>query len=162
MLTKGTKEDLLELDKLAVLVINDMTKSLIPQWKLDYPRLKHFEGDVLNQSIYLFKDKGKIVGSCTILPENDPAYKTINSWLKDNSLVIHRMFVHPEYRNIGVAKAFIDKAVELCKIGKYESIKIDTHLDNYKMRKFLKKYGFIELDYLKTIDRLAYEFVVED
>jgi len=34
MLTKGKKEDLLELDKLAVLVINDMKKSLIPQWEL--------------------------------------------------------------------------------------------------------------------------------
>jgi GNAT superfamily N-acetyltransferase len=162
MLTKGKNKDLLEIDKLAVLVINDMKKSLIPQWELSYPRFKDFEKDVLNESIYLYKIDGIIVGSCTILPENDPPYKTIDSWMKDKSLVIHRMLVHPLYRNEGIAKAFIDNAILLCKKEKYESIKIDTHLENYKMRNFLKKNGFIELDYLETIDRIAYELVVED
>ena len=162
MLTNGTKEDLRKLDELAILVINDMKKSLIPQWELDYPRLINFAGDVVSKSIYIYKDNGKIVGSCTVLPENDPPYKTIDSWIKNNSLVIHRMLVHPEYRKLGIAKAFIDNAVMLCKQGKYESIKIDTHLENYKMRNFLKKNGFIELDYLESIDRLAYELVVED
>ena len=162
MLTNGTNEDLIELDELAVLVIKDMKKSLIPQWEFNYPRLKNFESDVLSNSIYIYKDNGKIVGTCTILPENDPPYKTIDTWIKNNSLVIHRILVHPDYRKLGVAKAFIDKAIMLCKKGGYESIKIDTHLENYKMRNFLKKNGFIELDYLETIDRLAYELVVEE
>ena len=162
MLTNGTLEDLNELDELAVLVINDMKKSLIPQWELDYPRYNNFLGDVKTKSLYLFKVNGKIVGSCTVLPENDPPYKTIDSWIKNKSLVIHRMLVHPSYRKEGIAKVFIDNAIKLCKERKYESIKTDTHLENYKMRNFLKKNGFIELDYLETIDRLAYEFVVED
>lgn len=162
MLTNGKKEDLKELDELAVLVINDMKKSLIPQWELNYPRLNNFKIDVMNKSIYIFKEHGKIVGSCTVLPENDPPYKTIDSWIKNNSLVIHRMLVHPDYRKSGIAKAFIDNAIMLCKTQNYESIKIDTHLENYKMRNFLKKNGFIELDYLETIDRIAYELVMEE
>ena len=162
MLTKGQKDDLTELDELAVLVINDMKKSLIPQWELNYPRLKNFEKDVLDESIYVYKVNGKIVGSCTVLPENDPPYKTIDSWIKTKSLVIHRMLVHPDYRKIGIAKVFIDKTIDLCKKGKYDSIKTDTHLENYKMRKFLKKNDFVELDYLESIDRLAYELVVEE
>lgn len=162
MLTNGALEDLEELDELAVLVINDMKKSEIPQWESDYPRLNNFKGDVETKSIYIYKVDGVIVGSCTVLPENDPPYKTINSWIKDKSLVIHRMLVHPEYRKLGIAKVFIDKAIELCKEGNYESIKIDTHLENFKMRNFLKKCGFIELDYLSTIDRIAYEYVLEE
>lgn len=162
MLTNGTLEDLNELDELAVIVINDMKKSLIPQWELDYPRYDNFLGDVKTKSLYLYKVNGKIVGSCTVLPENDPPYKTINSWIKNKSLVIHRMLVHPDYRKEGIAKILIDNVIKLCKDRNYESIKIDTHLENYKMRNFLKKNGFIELDYLSTIDRLAYEYVVED
>jgi GNAT superfamily N-acetyltransferase len=161
MLTKGKKEDLLELDKLAVLVINDMKKSLIPQWELSYPRFNDFEKDVLSNSIYLYKMNGIIVGTCTVKPEDDPAYKTIDSWMKNNSLVIHRMLVHPEFRNAGIAKAFIDNAISLCKSGKYESIKIDTHLENYKMRNFLTKNGFIELEYITVMDRLAFELLLE-
>ena len=162
MLTNGTYKDLNELDELAVLVINGMKKSLIPQWELDYPRYKNFFSDVETKSLYLYKDNGKIVGSCTVLRENDPPYKTIDSWIKNKSLVIHRMLVHPDYQNKGIAKVFINNAIKLCKQGNYESIKTDTHLENYKMRNFLKKNGFIELDYLETIDRLAYELVVED
>ncbi len=98
MLTNGIYEDLNELDELAVLVINNMKKSLIPQWELDYPRYKNFFSDVETKSLYLYKHNGKIVGSCTVLRENDPPYKTIDSWIKNKSLVIHRMLVHPDYQ----------------------------------------------------------------
>lgn len=162
MILKGTKEDLQELDDLAVLVINEMQNSSIPQWKIDYPRYKHFSNDIEQEALYLFKENNEILGTCTILPENDPPYKTISSWIKEKSLVIHRILVHPLHRNKGIADKFISLAVELCKQGNYESIKIDTHLDNYRMRNFLKRKGFIELEYIQVMDRIAYEFVLED
>ncbi len=162
MLTNGTLDDLEKLDELAVLVINEMIKSSIPQWELDYPRFADFKKDILSKSIFLFKDNGKIIGTCTVLPENDPAYQEIDSWIKNKSLVIHRMLVHPDYRKHGIANVFIENAVKLCKSHNYQSIKTDTHLENFKMRNFLRKNGFIELGYLKSINRLAYELVVEE
>ena len=72
------------------------------------------------------------------------------------------MLVHPNARNKGIAKKLLDKAVEVGKIGNYESIKIDTHIKNYKMRSFLIKNGFIQLEYLGIIDRLAFEKVLEE
>ena len=72
------------------------------------------------------------------------------------------MLVHPIARKKGIASKLLNKVIEIGKLGNYESIKIDTHIENYKMRKFLKKNGFIELEYLEIIDRLAYEKVLEE
>ena len=162
MLQLAKLDDIEAIDELALCVIQHMIDSEIPQWTLAYPRKEHFIPDIMEQSCYIYKVDGKILGSCTILPENDPPYRTIHSWIKDHSLVMHRVLVHPEHQKQGIAKMFIDQAIQLAKASGYESIKIDTHLENYKMRRFLQKNGFIELEYLTVIDRMAYELVLED
>ncbi len=162
MLTRATLDDLKEIDELALLVIHDMMLFGIPQWDESYPRQEHYKLDIENNALFLYKDKDAILGAITLLAENDLPYKTINSWVKEKSIVIHRMLVHPKVRNKGIAKSLLEYAIHFSKLGAYESIKIDTHLENYKMRNFLKKNGFIELEYLKTIDRLAYELVLEE
>ncbi len=162
MLLLATYKDLKEIDKLAELVINDMEISKIDQWKTGYPAFSDFEKDMLDKALYIYKEDNKILGSITILKENEEAYKTISSWIKEKSIVIHRMLVHPKYRNKGIAQILLNNAIIYAKASKYDSIKIDTHLNNYKMRNFLKKNGFIELEYLESIDRLAYELVLEE
>lgn len=162
MLTYATYNDLTSIEELAVLVVKDMEKSNIPQWTAGYPAYKDFVGDIDNNALIIYKEDDKVLGSITILPENDPPYKTINSWIKEKSIVIHRMLVHPESRNKGIARKLLNEAIKIGKKGNYESIKIDTHLKNFKMRNFLKKNGFVELEYLETIDRLAYELVLEE
>ena len=162
MLIFATYKDLIEIDNLANLVIDDMKLSNIPQWEKGYPSYSHFEKDINNHALYIYKVDNIILGSITILPENETAYKTIDSWVKDKSIVIHRMLVHPRARNKGVAQKLLDMAIKVAKENNYDSIKIDTHLKNYKMRNFLEKNNFIEIRYLKTIDRVAYEKVLED
>jgi len=160
MLTLARLDDLNEIDKLALLVIADMEISNIPQWDKSYPRLKHYKLDIEKNALFIYKQNNVILGVITLLAENDPPYKTIDSWIKDKSIVIHRMLVHPEARNMGIASVLLNHAIYIGKKLFYESIKIDTHLENYKMRNFLKKNGFIELDYLDTINRIAYELVL--
>ncbi|MBN2604751.1 MAG: GNAT family N-acetyltransferase [Bacilli bacterium] len=162
MLRKATLRDVDKLDDLAVCVIQHMIEAKIPQWTLAYPRSEHFKKDILVDGLYVFEESNEILASCTILPENDPAYTTIHSWIKQKSLVIHRILVHPDHQNQGIAIKFIEMAKALAKAQGMESIKIDTHRENYKMRRFLAKNGFIELDYLVVIDRIAYELVLEE
>lgn len=162
MLTYATYNDLSSIEELAILVIKDMETSNIPQWIIGYPAYENFLGDVDDHALIIYKEGNHVLGSITVLPENDPPYKTINSWLREKSVVIHRMLVHPMSRNKGIAKKLLNEAIKLGKKGNYESIKIDTHLKNYKMRNFLKKNGFVELEYLESIDRLAYELVLEE
>jgi len=161
MLTKATFGDLKEIDKLAVLVINDMKESGIPQWDTSYPRYDHYYKDIQSDGLIKYVVNGEILGVMTILPEDDPPYKTIDSWLREKSIVLHRILVHPLHRKKGIAKIFLDYAIDYGISNHYESIKIDTHLESYKMRNFLTKNGFIELEYITVMDRLAFELLLE-
>ena len=160
MISLALLKDLEEIDNLAVKTIQHMSKSDIPQWTLKYPRKEHYYKDVISNALYIYKEDGVILGAMTILPENDPPYKTIDGWLKEKSLVIHRVIVDPENSKKGIAQKLLNYAFELGKTMEYESIKIDTHLENYKMRNFLHKNGFVEIGYLACINRQAYEKVL--
>lgn len=162
MISLALLKDLEEIDDLAIKVINDMAKSNIPQWTLEYPRKSHYFKDVIDNALYIYKEDNKIVGVITILPENDPPYKTITGWIKEKSLVIHRVLVDPDYSKKGVAQALFNYAFQMGINEEYESIKIDTHLENYKMRNFLNKNNFREIGYLACINRQAYEKVLEE
>lgn len=161
MLTKALPEDLNRVDQLAIDVITFMKQSGIPQWDMSYPRFKHFEKDVEQGGLYKLVIDGMIVAVMAMYEENDPPYKTIQSWKKDHSIVLHRILVDPKFEKQGLATQILDFAKTYAIEHGYESIKIDTHLENYKMRSFLTKNGFEELEYLKVIDRLAYELVLE-
>lgn len=162
MITKATIRDLESIDRLTMLIIKDMKTSNIPQWNYPYPRYKVFMNDFLVGGLIVDKEEHLIKASMTLLEENDPAYQTIDSWRGHHSLVIHRFMVDPRFRKEGIATKLLNYALDVAKDGGYDSIKIDTHIKNYKMRAFLKKHGFKELDYLPTIDRLAYEKVMEE
>jgi len=162
MIVLARMDDLQKIDTLAVKVIEDMAASNIPQWTLSYPRKEHYAKDIDHQGLYILKNYDKIVGVITILPENDPPYRTITGWLTNKSIVIHRVLTHPDYRGQGIAQQLFDFAVEFAIRNDYLSIKIDTHLENYKMRRFLEKNGYLEIGYLECIDRQAYEKVLED
>jgi len=162
MIEKAKQKDAETLDQLAYLVITDMKESNIPQWEYSYPRKEHFIKDITNNALFVYKIENEIVGALALYEENDPPYKTISSWQKEHSVVIHRMLIHPLKRNMGIAKALVDFVKEYAKKEGYESIKIDTHVDNYKMRQFLQKNNFIQGDYIKSIDRIAYEYILEE
>ncbi len=126
-------------------------------WKL--PSIDYFESDYKDKGLYVYLIDGEIVASISILPENEVAYKEL-TWLKDNSLVIHRLLVHPDYQNRGIAKELFEFAIKKGKKENYQSIKIDTHPDNFKMQKLIIKFDFKKIGYLSKINRLAYELVL--
>lgn len=164
MIRLALLNDLEEIDQLALRVIEDMKQSGIPQWEPTYPRKSHYFQDVTKDALFVYEMNNQILGVITILPENDPPYETIDGWLCDhtNSLVIHRVLVDPDIRQKGIAQAMMDFAIQQGLHEGYQSIKIDTHHDNYKMRAFLEKNKFVYIGYLECINREAYERLLEE
>ncbi len=159
MIRKGKFSDLDVIDEIAVKVIKNMKESNIPQWDYCYPRKEHYLQDVEDECLYVFDDFG-IFGAITLKPQNDPPYEDINNWTDDESLVIHRVIVDPTITRKGVASKFFAFAEDLAKKMGYTSIKVDTHKENYKMNGFLKKLGYVEMGYLPSIDRIAFEKIL--
>lgn len=159
MIRKGRIDDLEVIDKIAVKVIDDMKKNNIPQWDYNYPRKEHYFEDVEEECLYVFDDNG-VIGAITLKAQDDPPYEDIDNWTDEESLVVHRVIVDPTATRKGVASQFFAYAEELAKSMGYNSIKVDTHKENFKMNGFLKKLGFREMGYLPSINRIAFEKII--
>jgi GNAT superfamily N-acetyltransferase len=159
MIRKARFEDLQIITDLAKTTREHMIQMGLLQWEGNYPDYAHFLSDYENNGLYIYLENDEIIASISILPENDKPYKEL-TWLKQNSLVIHRVIVNPKTQKKGIGKVLFTYAIELAKSNNYESIKIDTHPDNFRMQGLILKMGFVKIGYLSRINRLAYELVL--
>jgi len=160
MIRKAKDKDLRAISDLAKKTRQHMLSIGLHQWLGDYPNILHFKDDLKNDGLYVYETNHKIIASITILPENDPPYKVID-WEKDDSLVIHRLFVDPDNQKQGIGQALFEQAKTLTKQG-YQSLKVDTHPDNHRMQALIQKMNFKYKGYIESINRLAYEWVCHD
>lgn len=158
MIRKGRPEDLDRLDQIARAVAMDLHAHGIDQWSAVYPNRDHFLHDWQSDGLYVLVSGKTVLGSVSVLPENDPVYRSI-PWKRERSMVIHRMMVDPSRIGKGYGDELMTFAVDLCRKSGCESIKVDTHPDNYRMKGLLRKYGFLPGGYLAEINRDAFELV---
>jgi RimJ/RimL family protein N-acetyltransferase len=151
--------DLEVIASLAKVVRSDMVSKGLNQWVGDYPNIDNFRSDLDKGGLFVLVEADKIVGSCSILKENDIAYKEV-VWNGKNALVIHRILIDPTYQGKGFGKEMVNFAYKKVLDEGYDSLKIDTHPDNIKMQKMLKGLNFEFRGYLASINRLAYEKLV--
>lgn len=156
MIEKAKQSDIEEITSLAVKTRMHMLGMGLSQWVGDYPNRSYFLNDCSKDGLYVSRENNKIVASISLLPENDEAYKEL-VWIKDNSMVIHRILVNPEAQKKGIGKALFSFSIDLARKLGYDSLKVDTHPDNYRMQGLIKKMGFKYIGYLSSINRLAYE-----
>lgn len=84
----------------------------------------------------------------------------------NNAYTIHTFCVADEAKGKGVASKFFDEIITFAKENGKDSLRIDTHEDNFKMRGLIEKMGFQFLGqiYIKdngqTKPRLAYELLL--
>ncbi len=159
MIRKATRADIDKILALANTTRANMIQNGLHQWEEGYPNKAIFLSDLEKSGLYVFVHEGKISGSISILHENEEAYKEI-SWLKEKSLVIHRVIVNPNSQRMGIGFKLFEHAKQLGLANNYESVKIDTHPDNLKMQGLIKKTGYEYIGFLKGIYRLAYELVL--
>ncbi len=159
MIELAKKAELITISALAKKTRQYMQNLGLKQWVDGYPDYAQFLFDYNNQGLYVYKEDNVIIASMSLLPENDEAYKELK-WLKDKSIVMHRVLVDPEHQKSGIGGLLFNYAINLARTNSYESVKVDTHPDNYKMQRLIKKMEFQDIGYLSGINRLAYELVL--
>ncbi len=153
-------EEIQAISELAKAVRSDMWNNGLKQWTGNYPAYENFYQDYANKGLYVLVEEGVIIGSVSIFVENEIAYHEV-AWEKDKSLVVHRIIVDPARQGKGYGKQLIEFALTMALQDGFDSVKIDTHPDNLKMQRLLKSMNFNYRGYLSSINRLAFEKVVE-
>ncbi len=122
---------------------------------------------ITRNSSYVYEKDEKILAYAYLSEDYEPTYAAVMSLVKGNdAYTIHTFCVADEAKGKGVASKFFDEIIDFAKENGKDSLRIDTHEDNFKMRGLIEKMGFQFLGqiYIKdngqTKPRLAYELLL--
>ena len=155
-ITQGTMSDIQSLLRLRSRVIEDMEQCDIKQWSDNYPNKRILEDDINHCALYVLKHGRSLISSVTIKPEDDPAYHVL-SWQGNHAMVIHRLMIDPAYMRRGIGNRMFAFAERLAYKMGYDTIKVDTHPDNYRMLGLIRKNDYKEVGYMASINRIGFE-----
>lgn len=122
----------------------EMKGSGINQWQKTGPSRESFLSDLANERLYLATDGEKTVGVFTLEGEEENYNKVyLGNWIWDEKYFsIHRFAVAKEFLNTGYGKRIFDAIFKLAK-SDVKLLRIDTHIENFKMRKLIEGTGFL-------------------
>ena len=131
----------------------------VNQWQHGSPSRDVIINDINVGISYIYEKSGELVATAmlTTLDEDYENYPTF--WSENSSyLAIHRLATSKQFRNQGIAREFMEDIYLFAKSQNIKYSRIDTHLDNKIMRKFLSRFGFEE----KGIIKLTMKNILED
>lgn len=135
----------------------------IDQWQDGYPTEAHIADDIEKAYGYVLCVGGRVQGYFAMIPDGEPTYNKIydGAWLTDGRyMTVHRVAMSDAMRGQGGAAEAMKYAVSRALRQGMESVRIDTHHGNVRMRKFLEKQGFLPCGTIFLASgsaRLAYE-----
>ena len=142
----------------------------VNQWQHGSPSRDEIINDINEGISYVYEKSGEIVATAMLTTfdadyENSPTF-----WSRNSSyLAIHRLAAAKKFRHQGITREFMQAICFFAKSQNIKFLRIDTHLDNEIMRKFLSRFGFKEKDIIKLTmknnlddkERIAYELEVK-
>ena len=153
-------------------IIDDGKKALkkdgIDQWQNGLPDRKGICENIRTGQSFVYEEDGEILSFAYLKKSYEEDYREIEKNFKKHGpyLTIHRLSVKESAKKRGVAKKFFDQIISYSKDLKMESIRIDTHPDNFKMQNLIKKFSFEKVgictvdDKIKRSKRCVYELVL--
>lgn len=139
----------------------------VDQWQNGSPDNMLVGRQITSGNSYVYERDENILAYAYLSEEYEPTYAAVMNLVKEgNAYTIHTFCVANEAKGRGVASKFLDEIIAFAKENGKDSLRIDTHEDNFKMRGLIEKMGFDFLGqiYIKdngqTKPRLAYELLL--
>ena len=131
MLTKATQQDFQELVNLYHAVADDMNLHGLSQWHWgQYPNEGLIQGDLDRQSLYVVREKGKILLAVGIDASFEDVYQTINWLFGTKPGTFHRLAVAPEAQGRGLGRKVLPEIFDILRSLGCDCLRCDTHIDN--------------------------------
>lgn len=168
---RKTKIDELEI---VMKIIEDgrefLKEQSVNQWQHGAPSRDTIVNDINEGISYVYEKLGEIVATAMLTTFDEDYENSPTFWSENSSyLAIHRISTARNLRNQGIAREFMESIYIFAKSQNIKFLRIDTHIDNKIMRKFLSRFGFKEKGIIKLTmknilddkERVAYELEVK-
>lgn len=128
---KAAQPDLASVWALYRAAIAHMDAAGIHQWDELYPAESVIRGDLGRGELYVGAIEGTIASAFALSPEHDPEYEAGRWECPDlRYCVIHRLCVHPDFQNRGVATQTMRYIEETLRAQGYEAVRLDAFSQN--------------------------------
>ena len=146
--SKATQDNLNQIFDLYQKAIKKMDEQKIPQWDEIYPDRAILEEDINKDQMYIGKKNGAIAVCFVLNEEYDEEYKN-GKWIYPDShfCIIHRLCVSPQFQRQGIAGETMKYIEEICRLQKYESIRLDCFTQNPYSRRLYDKGDYVVTGY---------------
>ena len=143
-----------------------LKEQAINQWQHGEPSRETIINDINEGISYVLEKSGEIVATAMLTTFDEDYEKYPTLWTANSSyLAIHRISTASDLRNQGIAREMMEAIYLLAKAQTIHFLRIDTHVNNKIIRKFLSSFGFIEKEIIKLSmknnlddkERVAYE-----
>lgn len=137
---RALKEDILHIEELITQAVAEMEKNQIFQWDELYPVRDDFLNDIQNHQLFVGCIGYQIAVVFALNEDYDEAYMN-GKWKNPEKSfqVIHRLCVHPEFQNQGIAKQTM-KYIESQVLSQgNQAVRLDVFSQNpYAVRLYLE------------------------
>lgn len=161
---KAKTEDLNEIMRIYTSAQAFMEANDNPQWGKGFPDENDVKCGIVGGVLYAVTAPDGEIAAVFSAVGYDRDYDNINGgWLSDGKyLAVHRVASAEKYRGKGAAKFIVNcAAIEIAKVRKCKSVRMDTHAKNIPMRSLLTSQGFTECGTVTLIrddtTRIAFE-----
>lgn len=167
MIRIAKKTDIRRIEEFIALAKASLKKDGVDQWQKSNPDKNLIEGQIEKKSGYVYERDGEVYAYAFLSENVEPTYDRYeNDFERSTYLVIHTFMVDSKAKIKGLGTKFMGEIVSLAEnLGK-DSLRIDTHEDNFRMRGLLDKFSFRKLGLIQIDedgilkDRICYEKVL--
>ena len=110
-------------------------------WNDDYPTMQEIKEDISNKNLFLLIYKKKIVGSLSIVSNNE-LDEAVKWTIKDKCSEIARIVIAPKYQGSDLSKKLVSYACDVIKSRKQKAVHLIVEVNNIPAQKIYEKCGF--------------------
>lgn len=164
---KARTDDLKDIGGIIAMARKSLHDDGVDQWQKTNPNIEIVKKQLANKGSYVLEENGKVVGYAFLSPAVEETYTIYEDRFKGkNYLVVHTMMVDASGKIPSLGTKFMEKVLDFAQKSARDSLRIDTHEDNFRMRGLLAKFDFRELGQIHIDEdgtpkaRICYEKVL--
>ena len=164
---KASKNDIYDIEKLIEFSRTSLRKDGVDQWQKTNPDLDLINRQIDEACAYVVDLDGKALAYAYLSNKAEPTYMVVEERFEGNNyFVIHTLMVDNGGVVDKLGSKFMEAIIDFSKKNLKDSLRIDTHKDNFRMRGLLNKYNFKEIGIIQIDedgilkDRICYELIL--
>lgn len=140
---KANLSDIKTIENIIILAKKSIREAGIDQWQIDSMNKTFLENQIRQGKSFVYEENETILAYAYLSDEKELAYKVWEDEFDGQKpITIHTFAVESSMTKRGVALKFFIDIIKYAEKNGYDSLRIDTHEDNYKMRGLINKLGF--------------------